>query len=149
MTAIEPRKKYGMKKIIKRAYVFAKAQLSAFIGGMVDYLCMILFTEVFHVHYPVSVAIGGVIGAIANFLLNKIWTFRSKEQPYKYSGKRQLLRFGIVVANSILLKASGTFLFTEFLKINYVISRLITDLFVSIAFNYTLQSRWVFKKETQ
>lgn len=137
-----------MKRIIKRAFVFAKAQLSAFIGGMVDYLFMILFTEIFHVHYSISVVIGGVVGAIANFLLNKTWAFRSKGQPYKYSGRRQFFRFAVVVANSILLKASGTFLFTEFLNINYVISRFITDLFVSVAFNYTLQSRWVFRKES-
>ena len=114
---------------------------------MVDYCIMILCTELFGVHYTVSIAIGGVIGAIVNFSLNKTWTFCSKKQAYKYSFWKQLIRFVVVVINSIVLKASGTYYFTTFIKIDYKISRIITDLTVSIVFNYMLQRHWVFRKE--
>ena len=59
--------------------IFAKAQASAFIGGIVDYLTMIAFTELFHIHYTISIAIGGIIGAIVNFSINKYWTYQAKQ----------------------------------------------------------------------
>lgn len=129
-----------------RLITFTKAQLSAFIGGITDYLIMIFFTEVFHVPYTISITIGGIIGAVVNFNLNKMWTFSSKDVPYKNSTHIQLLKFVLVVLNSIFLKTVGTYLITRYGGLDYKISRLITDLFVSIVFNYSLQKFWVFKK---
>jgi putative flippase GtrA len=125
---------------------FSKAQISAFIGGIVDYSIMVFFTEVFHLHYTLSIVIGGVIGSIVNFGLNKHWTFHSEKTPYKHSAFNQSLRFILVVINSIIMKDAGTYLITTFLLIDYRISRLIVDLFVSLVFNFTLQKYWVFKK---
>ena len=132
-------------KLFARIFVFAKAQVSAFIGGITDYAIMVFVTEVFHVHYTISIVIGGIIGAVVNFSLNRYWTFPTKELRYKNSINKQLLKFVLVVANSILLKSSGTYLVTTFLKLDYKISRIIIDLFVSIAINYNLQKLWVFK----
>lgn len=131
--------------LFERILVFAKAQVSAFIGGITDYAIMVFVTEVFHVHYTISIAIGGIIGAVVNFSLNRYWTFPTKELRYKNSINKQLLKFVLVVINSILFKSSGTYLVTTFLKIDYKISRVIVDLFVSIAINYNLQKYWVFK----
>lgn len=136
-----------MRRMIERLFVFAKAQVSSFVGGMVDYSVMIFLTEFFHVYYPYSIAISGIIGAVVNFSLNKTWTFRSKTNPYKFSFIKQLSRFVLVVINSILLKISGTYLITTYMGFDYKISRLITDLIVSIVFNYGLQRNWVFKRE--
>ena len=139
-------KKTKLKRLFENLIVFAKAQLSAFIGGITDYFFMIFFTEVFHLHYTISIAIGGVIGAMVNFSLNKAWTFRSSTNKYKNSMLQQLLKFILVVFNSIVLKSSGTYLITTYFNLDYKISRIIIDLFVSLAFNYTLQKFWVFKK---
>ena len=135
--------------LFEKLFVFAKAQISAFIGGMTDYGIMVFFTEVFHVHYTISIAIGGVIGAVVNFSLNRRWTFHSKNLPYKNSINKQMIKFVLVVINSILLKSSGTYLVTTFLRIDYKISRIIVDLIVSIALNYNLQKYWVFKSVKQ
>ena len=126
--------------------VFIKAQLSAFVGGITDYSIMIFLTEIFHVHYTISIVIGGIIGAVVNFCVNNRWSFHSKDNPYKNSITKQLLKFLLVVINSIFLKSWGTYTITTFMMIDYRISRIITDLFVSIGFNYTLQRYWVFKK---
>ena len=134
------------KSVLGQLIVFGKAQMSAFIGGMTDYAIMVFFTEAFQVHYTVSIVIGGVIGAVVNFSLNHKWTFRSGNEAYKNSMRKQLLKFVLVVINSIFLKSTGTYAITNFLGIDYKISRIITDLFVSIGFNYTLQRYWVFKK---
>ena len=132
--------------MFEKIFTFSKAQISSFVGGSVDYLVMLFFTELFHVHYTISIVIGGVVGAVVNFSINKYWTFHSKEVPYVHNLRKQLFRFILVVINSILLKVSGTYLLTTFLHIDYKISRLITDLIVSLAINYTLQRFWVFKK---
>lgn len=120
---------------------FAKAQLSAFLGGIVDYLAMLFFTEVVRIFYTYSIAISGIIGAIVNFTLNRVWTFNAT-----HTKKRtQLPKFVIMVAGSIMLKSSGTYVVTTFLGIDYKISRIIVDLIVSLGFNFTLQKLWVFK----
>ncbi len=139
-------KRIKLKKMLERIFIFTKAQMSAFTGGLVDYGVMVFFTEVFHVHYTISIIIGGVIGAIVNFSLNKKWTFYSKSHTYRHQLNGQLLRFVLVVVNSILLKSLGTYLITTYMHIDYKISRIIVDLIVSILFNYTLQRCWVFAK---
>lgn len=133
-------------KVKERVLTFSKAQLSAFVGGLTDYSIMVFLTEVFKIHYTFSIVIGGIIGAFVNFYFNRKWTFKSKNIPYKNSTSAQMYKFGFVVVNSILLKTVFTYLITTYLKIDYKISRLIVDLFVSIIINYNLQRRWVFKK---
>lgn len=140
-------KKNWLRRTFDQFIIFLKAQISAMIGGVTDYFIMVFFTQVFHVHYTISIAIGGVIGAVVNFSINKTWTFMSKRFPYKNSFRVQMFKFIIVVINSIILKSSGTYLITTFLHFDYRISRIIIDLIVSIAFNYNLQKYWVFKQE--
>jgi len=142
---LKKEEKIKTNNLVQRIFVFAKAQVSAFMGGITDYAIMVFITEVFHVHYTISIAIGGILGAVVNFSLNRYWTFPTKELRYKNSINKQLFKFVLVVLNSILLKSSGTYFITTFLKIDYKISRIIVDLFVSIAVNYNLQKLWVFK----
>lgn len=132
--------------MINKIITLSKAQVSAFTGGLVDYMVMIFFTEFFHFHYIISIAIGGFIGAVVNFSLNKSWTFHKKEIPYKDSLFKQLLKFIAVVINSIVLKAVGTYGITTYLGLDYKISRILTDIVVSLVFNYHLQKYWVFRK---
>ncbi|WP_442591562.1 GtrA family protein [Pedobacter sp. AW31-3R] len=124
--------------------VFAKAQASAFTGGIVDYLIMVACTELLHIHYTLSILISGMIGAIVNFSINRHWTFRHGEHTSPAIAG-QLFKFCTVVAGSIVLKSSGTYLLTTWLGIDYKISRVITDIIVSLGFNYVLQKYWVFR----
>ena len=141
-TGKKKQKKQGM---VKRILTFSKAQISAFTGGLADYFLMIFITECFNLHYTLSIAISGSVGAVINFLLNKHWAFHTKDLPYKNPLWQQFLKFVPVVANSIIMKASGTFFITSLSGFDYKISRIATDLFVSML-NYTLQKYWVFKK---
>jgi putative flippase GtrA len=136
-----------IKSLFRESLVFAKAQLSAFIGGVVDYFIMIFVTEVFGIHYTISICISGIIGAIVNFSLNRYWSFHSRHLKYIHTQTKQIGRFIIVVINSIVLKSAGTYFITTYLRTDYKISRIITDLFVSLVFNYMLQRHWVFRKQ--
>jgi putative flippase GtrA len=112
---------------------------------MCDFGIMILLTEFASLHYTVSIAIACFLGAIMNFSVNKKWTFYSKHSSYEFSLPQQLWRFIFVVLSSIGLKMLGTYLLTTFVHIDYKISRLITDIIVSVLYNYMLQRYWVFK----
>ena len=127
----------------KPAYIFAKAQASAFTGGIADYLIMLVCTELLAIHYTVSIVLGGIIGAIVNFSVNRYWAFQSRQSTVQ----RQLSKFIAVVAGSILLKSSGTYFFTNWLSVDYKISRVVIDIIVSLGFNFTLQKYWVFNKK--
>lgn len=124
-------------------FIFIKAQASAFIGGIVDYGIMILCTELLGIHYTISIIISGLIGAIVNFSINRKWTYQAEHGAINL----QLVKFTLVVLGSVLLKSGGTYLITNLLKLDYKISRIITDLIVSLGFNYTLQTYWVFNKK--
>jgi len=134
-----------IKAMLNAILIFFKAQVSAFMGGLIDYAVMIFFTEILYVHYTISIAIGGIVGAVVNFTINRNWSFYSKDKFYKHSKTEQLFKFSLVVLNSIILKSGGTYLISSYWGIDYKISRIITDLIVSIAFNYTFQMNWVFK----
>lgn len=141
------KKNSQLSNLISKLFIFSKAQVSAFSGGVVDYLIMITITEFANIHYTYSIVISGIIGAYVNFKVNKAWTFQSNDLPYKHSTKILILKFAIVVLNSVLMKAAGTYLITTYIKTDYYISRLFTDGFVSFVFNYNLQKYWVFKKK--
>ncbi|MDR1681133.1 MAG: GtrA family protein [Prevotellaceae bacterium] len=132
--------------MLKRLLVFSKAQLSAFTGGVCDYCIMLALTEIAGLHYSLSIVIGCLIGAVVNFSLNRRWSFYSRDRRYRFSGWQQLARFAFVVGSSIMLKVAGTSLFTTFAGIDYKISRVMTDILVSLLYNYVLQHFWVFKK---
>lgn len=144
---ISAKKKKINPAIYNSVLVFLKAQMSAFVGGLTDYCVMLFFTEVFHLHYTISIVIGGVIGAVVNFSLNKTWAFHSHFATYSNSMRVQFIKFVLVVVNSIFLKSYGTYVVTTFMLVDYKISRVIIDLFVSLACNYPLQKYWVFRKE--
>jgi putative flippase GtrA len=129
----------------KSVFVFAKAQVSAFTGGLLDYAVMVFCTELLHIHYTISIVIGGIIGAVLNFSVNRYWTFKANQANSAPVGM-QLVKFVFVVAGSIALKSYGTFLLTNWLKLDYKITRIMVDIIVSLGFNYVLQKYWVFRK---
>jgi len=132
---------YIRKRILPELLTFARAQLSAFFGGLVDFLVMILLTEFAGIFYAYSIIVGGIVGAGVNFSINKYWAFGEQQS----TTRNQILKFSLVVIGSIFLKSTGTVLLTETLMIKYWIARLVVDAFVCFGFNYVLHRIWVFK----
>ena len=132
--------------VLNELKTMSKAQLSALIGGAVDYLSMIYITDYLHVYFAYSIIISGFIGALVNFSLNRNWSFKEKHRNYSDPLLSQVLKFIPVVLNSVILKSIITYSIVRFLFINYKLARIITDIVVSVAVNYPLQKVWVFKK---
>lgn len=142
----------------EKIFTFAKAQVSAFAGGVVSYVVTVLLREVFLHNYPplshdisyfqsyIAVGAGEILGAIVNFTLNKTWALKSKGSKYKHRFFVQFGRFVFVVFQSILLKATGVHLLTKFISsVDFKIWLLFIYFLVSIG-NYLLQRYWVFNR---
>jgi len=138
--------------LVREICAFSKAQISAFVGGVVDFGVMIFLTEIFSVHYLYSICIGGVVGAVVNFTINKNWSF-SDDSSERSAGAdsstavSMIRKFSVVVVGSILLKSWGTHFLTSLVQVDYRISRFIVDALVCFGFNYSMQRYWVFRKE--
>lgn len=121
---------------------FFRYQVAAITATLADFLVLILLTEVFNVWYVYSTAIGALCGAIVNFNLCRYWAFCNSKNKFKH----QVFRYIIVSAGSLILNTFFVFIFTNFLNLNYSISKVITALLVAFFYNYTLQRFFVFKK---
>lgn len=126
----------------KHLITIGKTQISAFLGGLVDWAVLIFLTEYFHLFYTYSLIIGGCVGAIVNFLMNRYWSFKATTE----SKRIQVPKFIVMALSSIFLKSSGTTLLTQMTTLDYKISKLIMDFLVSYGFNFPMQKFWIFKK---
>ncbi len=121
-------------------FLFIKAQVSAFLGGLCDYTIMIIATQCFGLFFSYSIILSGSVGAIVNFTINRYWVF-NQVNINKYT---QLRKFAVVAMVSILLKSCGTYLLVKFTGFDYKLSRLCVDVITTFGFNFTLQKYWVF-----
>ena len=120
--------------------VFLKAQASSLIATLVDFIFTIILVEIFNQHYIVASVAGAIAGAVTNFIVNRQWVFRSKEEAVQ----KQSVRYILVWLGSLTLNTSGIYILTHFITIKYFISKIIISLIVGIGFNYVLQKNYVF-----
>jgi len=97
---------------------------------LVDFLNVAIFTWVI---------ISFLLAVINGFLLNKNWTFRNKSIKYK----RQFAKFLIVSFIWLLITLFLMYIFVELLWIYYIISKVLTSLFVVI-WNFLWNKYWTF-----
>lgn len=121
--------------------VFFRSQLSAFLATLIDFIIVILLTEVFYIWYVLSNAIGAFIGTVVSFTLGRYWVFSAQEKRMDV----QAFRYALVSIGSLVLNTSGVYLITEGFQVNYVLSKVIVSLFVGIGFNFLLHKYFVFK----
>jgi putative flippase GtrA len=120
---------------------FSRSQVSSIAATLIDYGVLFSLTEVFHVWYVISTAAGALAGAIANFLLNRHWSF---EATYD-SAHQQAGRYALISGISLLLNTGGVWAMTEYFKIHYSISVVSISILVGLFFNFPLQRGYVFR----
>lgn len=123
-------------------FTFLKAQASSLISTGVDFLVTFILKSILGTWFFAASIIGTVCGGVVNFLLGRNWVFSSKENK----AGQQLFKYMIVWLGSFLLNASGLYLFTEIIKFEEWISKIMVSLIVGIGYNYVLQKFFVFKK---
>jgi len=113
---------------------------SSLAAAIVDFGIMVACVEALHAR-PVPATIAGAsCGAVANFLLGRYWIYQRRDT----AARGQALRYALVSAASLAWNAAGEHLLADVLHVQYVLSRVITALVVSNAWNYPLQRFFVF-----
>jgi len=53
--------------------------LSASLGATINYITLLLLTNIFEIHYLIANLAGIVLGMVSTFLLGEFWVFKSEE----------------------------------------------------------------------
>jgi len=120
---------------------FTRSQIASAIATAVDYGFFVLCVEALAVWYAAATPLGAVAGAITHFSLGRYWCF----EAYGGSLRAQGLKYAAVSLTSLLLNTVGVYLLTDWGGIQYMMSRVITGLFVGIGFNFPLHRGYVFR----
>jgi putative flippase GtrA len=111
---------------------------------VVDFSCLVFLVEVAQIWYVVATVIAGFLGAFVNFMLGRHWSFTADDEAFH----GQAIRYAAVCAASLVLNSLGVYLLTEYLKMHYAMSKVVTAIFVGVLFNFPLHRRFVFSRRT-
>lgn len=133
-----------MGKIVNETRTFLKAQITAQIATITDFVVSVTLAEGFGLWYVWSSFLGALTGGIVNCSMNYRWVFKTSGMK-----KRQILiRYFLVWAGSIGLNTLGTYLLTEMSSWHFIYAKTAVAIIVGILWNYLLQRNFVYKKRT-
>ena len=120
---------------------FLKVQAASILGSLADYLTTIILVEIFNCWYLIANFAGNICGGTAQFLLCRNWAFVGGNSSMQI----QIMKFIFVFIGNLLLSAASIYLFTHYLRINYLISKTITSVLLGVSYNYYMQKKFVFR----
>jgi putative flippase GtrA len=122
---------------------FAKAQVASLVASLIDFSISIFLARVLGWWYLLASITGTVVGGIVNFTINRFWVFKAREKRVT----TQAIKYIVVWVGNLLLNALGVYLITHYMRVNFIISKIIVSLIVGFFYNYLLQKKVVFKKD--
>jgi dolichol-phosphate mannosyltransferase len=152
-------RKYGESKVKVQEYVnylrhlyrlsiynkalpqFIKFCVVGLIGTGVNLAILYFLVEFVNLWYIISATISFVIALTNNYILNRLWTFSSKEKIMK-----QYVKFFVVSVLSLGINLSILYLLVEFAHIWYIFAQVIA-IIVALWTNFLGSKLWVFRKQ--
>lgn len=119
----------------KDIYKLIKYSIVGISGIAVNTLVLYIFTSVLGIFYLLSSAISYEVSILSNFLINDRWTFKSVNNKSKFLTRAIYFNYTMIagaIFGIILL-----YIFTDLLRINYLISNIISIFIVFIFRFYT------------
>lgn len=123
---------------------FQRAWVASAVATIVDYGTFTLLVEVIGIYTGTSRALGALLGAITNFTLNKLYTFRSRENSVLI----EVPRYAAISLTSLLLNTVGVILLTEGLRWNPLVAAAMVGVLVSLFWNLPLHRIFVFREQS-
>jgi phosphatidylglycerophosphate synthase/putative flippase GtrA len=124
---------------------FQRAWVASAAATIIDYGLFTILVEVVGVYTGTSRALGALVGAVANFILNKIYTFRTQQNSVLV----EVPRYAAISLTSLLLNTVGVILLTEGLRWNPLTAAGLVGVVVSLCWNLPLHRIFVFREQTQ
>lgn len=113
---------------------------SALVATALDFGAVWLLVSTLALPAWLATALGCAVGALANFSINRAWTFGSQGRLDLQSG-----RYLLVSSSSALLNAGGVAVLLLLPGLDYRLAWLIARVLIFLAWNYPLQKTWVFE----
>ena len=123
---------------------FQRAWVASAIATVIDYGTFALLLEVIGIYTGTARALGALLGAAANFTVNKLWTFKTRENSLWV----ELPRYAAISLTSLLLNTVGVILLTEGLRWNPLAAAALVGVLVSLGWNLPLHRIFVFREQT-
>jgi len=121
--------------------IFWKVNIAAIIASLADFLFTFLLKYIGHLDAVLASILGTIFGGVINFLIGRVWVFKTSQTNFSEQGKRYFL----IWLGNLLLNASGVYLLIKIMGVQYLIAKMITAITVAIGYNYPLQKGYVFK----
>ena len=125
---------------------WVRHHISSILATIVDYGLMIACVELARLDPVPATALGALAGAVTNFTLGRLFTFRGASQS---AVAGQSWRYALVSGASLALNTGGEHLFHDLLGLQYLVARVIVSVIVSNAWNYPLQRFFVFARRPE
>ena len=122
--------------------IFSRSTLTSLLTTALDLGTLVALTELAGVNYVLATWIGTIVGALANFTINKIWAFYARDMP----AAPALARFVAVQTGASGLHTGGVWLLTRFAGLPYPASKLLVAAIVYLSWNYPLNRWFVFRR---
>lgn len=116
------------------------------VGGtaaIIHFSILYSFTEWLNIWYVISNAVGFLFAATFNFIINKLWTFRSQTKGRQIIN--QIVKFSIVLTAGLTINTLMIYSMTEFVGTDYRFSWVVATGIVTF-WNFGFNRAWTFKK---
>ena len=123
---------------------FQRAWVASAVATVVDYGTFTLLLEVVGIYTGTSRALGALVGAVTNFTLNKLYTFKSRQNSVLV----EVPRYAAISLTSLLLNTVGVILLTEGLRWNPLLAAALVGVLVSLCWNLPLHRIFVFREQS-
>lgn len=123
---------------------FQRAWFASAVATVVDYGTFTILIEVIGIYTGTARALGALLGAITNFTLNKVYTFKTRQNSVMV----EVPRYAAISLTSLLLNTVGVILLTEGLRWNPLVAAALVGVLVSLCWNLPLHRVFVFREQT-
>ena len=123
---------------------FQRAWFASAVATALDYGTFTVLVEVVGIYTGTSRALGALLGAVTNFTLNKVYTFKTRQNSVLV----EVPRYAAISLTSLLLNTIGVILLTEGLRWNSLVAAALVGVLVSLCWNLPLHRVFVFREQT-
>ncbi|HTO97061.1 MAG TPA: GtrA family protein [Myxococcales bacterium] len=123
---------------------FQRAWIASAVATAVDYGTFTILVEVVGIYTGTSRALGALLGAITNFTVNKVYTFKTRDNSVLV----EVPRYAAISLTSLLLNTVGVILLAEGLRWNPLVAAAVVGVGVSLCWNLPLHRIFVFREQT-